>query len=92
MSWGIHDQFIDLSKQRHTVVFRNRDTGMEHHVLYTLGIHSCPSCGSVRGPHELVDFNKLIAEELVNLNAHHRMVAQHREKHPHVRFGTEPKK
>jgi hypothetical protein len=90
MSWTIHDEFIDLSQARHVVVFKNRDTGTEHHLINLFGLKACPTCGTVKAS-EPVDFEKLKSDTLATLNAHHRTMLQYREKHSRVRLGTEPK-
>lgn len=93
MSWRIKDEFISLAQARHVVIFHNPDTKAEHHLIHEFNVKACPHCGT---PHhdangELLDFEKLKAETLAALTAHHAKVMQYRAKHKHVRIGDAPK-
>jgi hypothetical protein len=94
MSWAIHDEFVDFGNFRHTVIFKNRDTGAEHHLIHEFKLHSCPHCGVVKTqPNgEPIDFALLKAETLAALQAHHKTVLQYGEKHVNIRRGSERKK
>lgn len=92
MSWAEHDEFIDLARGRHVVVYRNKDTGQEHHLVNLIHLDSCPHCGAIKQGAEPADFAKLKADTLAQLRAHHKILLQYREKHPYARLGTEPKK
>lgn len=93
MSWSIKDQYIDLTRSRHVVVFHNRDTNAEHHLINEFKFPSCPHCGQVNyTTQQPVDFNTVISNTLKQLNDHHRTVLQYKESFPQVRVGTEPKK
>jgi len=93
VSWKIHDEWIDLGRQRHTVLFRNSDLGPDHpghHLIHHMQIPACPTCGAPR-PKDPVEFEKVKAEVLAGLNDHHRKVLRYAEARPGVRKGTGPK-
>lgn len=94
MSWKIHDEFIDSEQGRHVVIFKNADTGAEHHLIHHFHMDACPHCGRPNEKHETepIDFHKVKADTLQSLQDHHRKVAAYREKHPQVRLGAAPKK
>jgi hypothetical protein len=91
MSWTIYDEFIDLARARHVVIYRNADTGAEHQLSQEFNLPSCPHCGMLQGGTEPVDFLKLKADTLTALHVHHRTLLNYREKHPNVRLGDAPK-
>lgn len=90
MSWKLHDEAIDLVQGQHTVIFKNSDTGMEHHVINIIGIAACPTCGRVQQnsmmPAE--DFQKLKDDTLTALNAHHKAMLAYRAQHSRARLIT----
>ena len=90
MSWQQHDEFVDLAQSRHVVVFKNRDTGEQHHLMNFFSLTKCPTCGNVQ-PGTPADFDKAKADTLAALNAHHRQSLAYREQHKNVRLGTAPK-
>ena len=94
MTWKIHDEFIDLPRARHVAIFRNAQTGGEHHIVYEFGLKKCAHCGR---PHEdlngeLLDFRKIKDDTLEALNEHHAKVTKYRERHPHVALRSTPLK
>jgi len=93
MSWKIHDEWIDLAQSRHVVIYKNSDTGAEHHLVHDFKIGSCPHCGRMNGEYAggPVDFAAAKHDTLKQLHAHHAQVMQYRELHPHVRLGNGPK-
>jgi hypothetical protein len=93
MAWRIHDEFIDLPQGRHVVVFHNPDTGAEHQLIHQFHLDVCPHCGhpNVTEEGEPIDFHQIKADTLEALNEHHQKSMAYREKHPHVRLGSEPK-
>jgi hypothetical protein len=106
MAWKIKDEWIDLARSRHYVVFHNQDvleaaydgsgklTPKEHHLVYEFGPWTDPATGEFKDPPmgPLLDMAKLKAETLAKLGAHHTLAMQVREKQPHVRLGSGPKK
>ncbi len=91
MSWKVKDEYLDLAQARHVVVFHNQDTGAEHHLLHEFSLPACPHCGVVQAqPGQLLDFEKVKADTLAKLHAHHRAVMNYREKHLRVRLGSAP--
>ena len=90
MSWQIKDEWIHLEQSRHVVVFHNRDTGTEHHLVHEFGLDACPHCGHTT-PKDIPDFAQIKTDELKKLNDHHRKVAAYLEKHVNVRRGDGPK-
>lgn len=86
MAWTIHSEVIDLAQGRHTVKFRNSDTGAEHQLINLFGIDACPTCGHTMTTHQghAIDFHKIKESKLKELNDHHRKTMAYREKHPHV--------
>lgn len=93
MAWQIKDEFIDLAKARHVVIFHNPDTGSEHHLVHHFNLAACPHCGvpKVGSDKNPIDFHQKKAETLAALHAHHQTLLRYRELHPRVRLGTEPK-
>jgi len=93
MTWQIKDEFIDLCRARHTVIFHNPDTGAEHHLVHEFKLASCPHCGTLKANAAgiVIDMETKKAETLTALHAHHNEVMQYREKHPRVRIGSAPK-
>ena len=94
MSWKLHDEFIDPEQGRHVVIYKNSDTGAEHHLINLLHLDSCPHCGrpNEADASEPVDFHKVKTDTLQSLQEHHRKVAAYREQHPQARLGKAPKK
>jgi hypothetical protein len=96
MAWQITDEYIDLIRSRHVVIFKNPEYGPEHpghHLIHDFRLNVCPHCGT---PHqnaigEPVDFEKVKTETLAALHAHHRVAMQKKEANPRVRIGTKPK-
>ena len=91
MSWKEHDEWIDLARGKHTVLYRNQDTGAVHEAIYYFNLPACPHCGDVKSPKEPIDFETFKANRLAALNARHLRTLQHTEKHPRVRIGSGPK-
>lgn len=92
MSWKEHDEWIDLVRGRHTVLYRNSDTGAVHHLIYDFHLPACPHCGAVKvATAEPVDFHTVKANTLATLNAHHQRMLKHKENHSRVRTGSGPK-
>lgn len=91
MSWIEHDEYIDLAKCQHVVVYRNRDTKAEHHLVHSFHLLACPSCGSVAADGQILDMNQKKTETLAALNSHYTKTLQYKEKHSRVRIGSEPK-
>ena len=90
--WKIKDEFIDLGRARHVVIFHNPDTGGEHHLVHDFRMPACPHCGvSKLTEGKPIDFKKQKDDTLKALNDHHRSLMQYRELHPHVRLGSAPK-
>ena len=85
MSWRITDEHIDLARCRHVVIFKNHDTGGEHHLVYEFKLNACAHCGRPQDQIAAVDFDKVKADTLESLNAHHNQVMEYRAKHPRVR-------
>ena len=88
--WKQHDEFIDLAQARHVVIYKNSDTGAEHHLIHHFNLDACPTCGRTNPTHP-VDFHAEKEKKLAELNAHHRSLLDYRSKHPHVRLGNQPK-
>jgi hypothetical protein len=85
MSWSLKEEFIDAEHGRHVAIFRNRDTGAEHHLVNLIHAHTCPTCGHVKDRDGTVDFEKCKADELERLNADHKKhVAPYLAKYPRV--------
>lgn len=91
MAWTIHDEFIDLARSRHTVVFRNSDTGAMHHLIHEFQLNACPHCGVPTGQAPGVDFAQVKAQTHAALEAHHKSVMAYKEQHRLVRLGNAPK-
>lgn len=93
MAWKIKDEFIDLGRARHVVIYHNPDTGGEHHLIHDFRMPSCPHCGTPKltADKQPIDFQKQKDEMLQALNDHHRSLMQYREKHSSVRLGSTPK-
>lgn len=93
MAYRQEDEWIDLAQGKHVVVYRNADTGHEHHYINLFGVDACPTCGHGMMTQEghALDFHQMKIDKLVELNDHHKKVSAYREKHPHVRLGTGPK-
>lgn len=95
MSWQIKDEWIDLARARHVVVFHNPDLGPDaepHLLIHEFNVKACAHCGhaKVDAQGEPLDFQQLKAETHAALNAHHSKVMKYRAKHPHVRIASEP--
>lgn len=93
MSWKIHDEWVDLGLQRHTVLFKNPDLGPNHpghHLIHHMQVSSCPTCGRTN-PRNPVDFEKVKQEVLAGLNANHKLALEYSEQYRNVRKGTGPK-
>ena len=93
MSWKIHDEWLDLAASRHVVIFRNSDTGAEHHLIHEFKLSACPHCGRPSSTEEtaLADFRKMRDDTLFALQAHHRKVMRYQEQHKNARLGNGPK-
>jgi glutaredoxin len=92
MSWNVKDEFLDLARGRHVVIFHNSDTKAEHHLIHEFNLSACPHCGDVKQAAAPIDFAKLKAETHEKLSAHHRSVMQYRSAHPQVELRSGPKK
>lgn len=104
MAWEIRDEWIDLAQAKHFVIYHNKDVlvpdedgkpqPVEHHLVNQLKLNACPTCGHKKGETDGLtrDFAKDKADMHSALQAHHKQVMQYREKHPHVRLGSGPKK
>lgn len=88
MSWRIKDEFLDLARARHVVIFHNPDSGAEHHLVHEFKLAACPHCGVSKtdAAGDPLDFQKIKVDTLAALQAHHKSVLQYREKHPNVRL------
>jgi len=91
MAWLIKDEWLDLAQARHVVIFHNPDTKAEHHLIHHFNLKACPTCGQANEQPAPVDFEKLKADTLASLKAHHQTVMQYRNKFSHVRLGNGPK-
>jgi hypothetical protein len=91
MGWAVQDEFIDLAKSRHVVVYRNSDTLAVHHLINEFRLNACPHCGVPTGQAPSVDFAQVKSQTLAALEVHHRSVMAYKEKNPRVRLGSAPK-
>lgn len=91
MAWTIKDEWIDLARARHVVIFSNTDTGAVHHLNHEFNVPSCAHCGQLKGAIQPEDFHAAKYSTLKQLNDHHQTVMAYKEKHPHVRIGSGPK-
>jgi hypothetical protein len=85
MSWQQTDEFIDLERARHVVIYKNRDTGAEHQLIHEFMVQACPHCGSIDSQGlKLLDMEEKKTKTLASLNAHHKAVMAYRAKYPRV--------
>lgn len=106
MAWELKDEWIDLPRGRHYVVFHNRDVMVpaydgsqkqipsEHHLVHDFSLPVCPHCGVPQqdAQGEPIDFETVKAETLTKLQAHHKQVMRIREKSPRTRLDVRLKK
>lgn len=106
MAWQIKDEWIDLSRGHHYVIFHNpevlvppppgvagKHTPVEHHLIHEFKVPACPHCGHVKQTEagETIDFTEQKNQELAALNAHHALMMAYSGKHRGVRLGRGPK-
>ncbi len=105
MAWEIKEEWIDMAKARHYVIFHNTDVlepaydgsgkliPKQHHLIYEFKPWMNPANGQPNDPPmgPVEDFAKIKAETLAKLQAHHKQQMQIREQHPRVRLGSGPK-